>query len=159
MPIQYFSTAIIRGRRSSRQKIVSAERLLLVHLLSVVPNATLLVGRKRVTIQEIAAQVGAHMDAARATDEARARLADLVIAEEEARVVSCAAVTALRAYARVVFGDTSLQCSTLGFAPQKKVVKSVATKAVAATRSAATRKQRNTLGKRQKAKTKRNASR
>jgi hypothetical protein len=159
MPIQYFSNSIIRGRRSSRQQIVSAERLLLAHLLDVIPNATLVIGRKRVTIQEIAAQVAAHMAAARETDEARARLTDLVAAEEEARAVSCASVTALREYARVVFGDNSLQCGTLGFPPKKKAAKSVATKAAAIAKSASTRKQRNTLGKRQKAKIKGNAAR
>jgi hypothetical protein len=152
------SSAIIRGK-CARKTTVGAERSLLRYLLALLPEGEVLVGSKRVTIQGIADQINAHIDAVTATDHARAVLGDLMKAEAEARRVSRASVIALREYARMMFGDRSQQCDKLGFAPRQVSKRSAAAKVAAIKKSAATRKQRGTTGKRQKAKLNGNAAR
>jgi len=56
----------------------------------------------------------------------------------------------LRAYVINTYGPTSTVLADFGFSPTKTVVKTPEVKAIAAKKSVATRKARNTLGKKQK---------
>ena len=93
--------------------------------------------------------VQADLNTADVATQAKSKLKDASAAAKASRAKLRTFITGFRAYLLNMFTDAAV-ITDFGFTPQKTVTKTVAVKAVAATKVVATRKARNTLGKVQK---------
>ncbi len=85
-----------------------------------------------------------------ATDAAKTQWHAAVATEKQNTQELSGVQSALRSHVAALYGETSTEYADFGFAPKKVAKVDVATKAKAAQERAATRKARNTMGKRQK---------
>jgi hypothetical protein len=95
------------------------------------------------------------IDAADATQKARAVWIDSSAAEQSLHDSTTSMLNKLRSFVILKFGDNALgTLAEFGFQPSKRTVPDVETKAAAADKSLATRAARHTMGPKQKAKIK-----
>ncbi len=90
------------------------------------------------------------LDAVAATAPARAKWLDTVKTARSASAQARPVVRALVAYLRALYGDNTEALADFGLAPAKAGKPKVETKAKALVQSKATRKARNTMGKKQR---------
>jgi hypothetical protein len=93
------------------------------------------------------------IDSADATQVARGNWLDAARAESAQNGPTVSLLASLKSYVLLKFGDAAVATlADFGFTPRKQTPKTVETKAAAAEKSLATRKARQTMGKRQKEK-------
>jgi hypothetical protein len=90
------------------------------------------------------------IDVGDATDTARKAWRVAVATERETTQEISGVQTSLRNHIGALYGEASIEFAAFGFAPKVVTKVSVAKKATAVEKSAATRKARHTMGKRQK---------
>ena len=109
-------------------------------------------GGKAFAKTDLNAVFQAYVDAANASATAKKSSQNAIDAEDAAGVTARSTRALLQTFLKSHFGKTSPELTTFGFAPNKTAKKTVEVKAVAVERAAATRKARNTMGKKQKKK-------
>ena len=98
--------------------------------------------------------VQACLDTAQALFEKRNEVPPALAAARAAHAARMAIEPGLKAWVTAHYGLDSLMADAFGYAPPKKPVRTVASKVQAAEKNRATRKARNTMGKKQKQKIK-----
>jgi hypothetical protein len=138
------------GTRTTRQSQLVTDQTLATQLPALMGTATVLVGKTRMTIGQIAPILLAHATAITATNNARQAAKSARAAERELYVQVKAIIAAVQIAAAALFGETSNEYAALGFAPRKTTKTTAATRYVATEKSKATRQARGTKGKNQK---------
>ena len=128
-----------------------AERTLRAELFAVLKAATFAVDGADMTLPEAAALIDAHLAVMKSVDDAREALRLVVAKQKALRKHAKTAIQALQAYVLGRYGVDSKQWLALGFPPRKQRNVSAETRKLAAQKALATRKQRKTMGKRQRA--------
>jgi hypothetical protein len=146
----YMSNATLSGN-SSLVEFAQAEQVLAEEVAAIVGTATIPVNGVQMTGAQLATLFGGHVAEIGALVKAKAQLHDQVLAQRSSQANSRAAALALKAWVVGTYGASSPQATTLGFQPANRHPASVATKADAQVKSKATREERHTMGKRQKA--------
>ena len=144
----------INSLKSSRTNVAFAERTLRAEMFAVVKAATFAVDGDDMTLPMLAAIIDEHLAAMTAVDKAREALKLLVAKQGALRKRAKTAIQALQAYVLGRYGVDSKQWLALGFPPKKRRSVSAETRKAAAQKALATRKERKTMGKRQRAKIK-----
>jgi hypothetical protein len=117
-------------------------------------NVTLTLGGASYPEVDLAKLVQQDLDAMTASATAAAALATVVQSERDAHAKVDPVLRLLKSYVISQFGDTQVASSVLadfGYSPRKSTKPTVATKAEALVKTEATRKERHTLGPKQKA--------
>jgi hypothetical protein len=117
------------------------------NLLSV---PTLSLAGQAITPADLEKLVQSCIDSADAVAPAKAKWTAAVQASRALNKQVAPTLRGLRAYLVNTYGPTSTVLADFGFSPTKTVVKTTEVKAAAAEKAVATRKARNTLGKKQK---------
>ena len=112
---------------------------------------TLPVGSQNMTPADLIKVFQERIDAGKAAIAAEASRAAAVKADRDERAKTAALVRAFRRIVQGMFSASPDTLAVFGLRPQKVAKKTVASKAQAAAKTRATRKARNTLGKKQKA--------
>jgi hypothetical protein len=112
--------------------------------------ATMVVGRRRTSSDELLALFRDHLAAMKASDDAYRTWLRLVDAEKDLYKRVKAASAVLHSYAKVRFGEDSLEFINLGFRGKKRRKPSVQTRKKAVEKRAETRKARKTMGRKQR---------
>jgi hypothetical protein len=137
------------GKTTRQAKLVTDQNLA-TKLPQLMPNASILVGKTKMTVGQIAPILLAHAAAIAATDSARQQAKSASLSERQLYVQVKAIIAAVQIAAAALFGDTSDEYAALGFTPRKPSKTTVATRYVATEKSKATREARGTKGKNQK---------
>jgi len=103
---------------------------------------------------DVKAVMQACIDAAQQLEHQRGVVHAALVASRKANDARLKLDEGLKAWLTTNYGLESTIAAAFGFAPRKKTVKSPATKKAAAEKNRATRKARNTMGKRQRLKIK-----
>jgi|HubBroStandDraft_2_1064218.scaffolds.fasta_scaffold05805_3 hypothetical protein len=111
---------------------------------------TLNLAGKPITPADLEKLVQSRIDSANAIAPAKAKWTAAVQAYKVLNKQVTQSVRALRTYVINTYGPTSTVLADFGFSPPKAAVKTPEVKATAADKALATRKARNTLGKKQK---------
>ena len=111
-------------------------------------------GGSTFTMAAIEALVQSRIDAANAVDVARANWLEATAKYQALNTQVTPVVRSLRRYVIAAFGENSPVLADFGFTPPKKAEMTPEAKVARAEKSAATRKARGTMGKKQKAKIK-----
>jgi hypothetical protein len=135
---------------SNRTELLKALNTLIVQLPVVFSNTTIPIKGVMMTIAQLLALMKAAVSAIETAEQTKATAHNAAVAAETQIASVRAVVPDIQDYARLILGPTSNQLALLGFAPPKKAVKSVAVKAEAIAKSAATRQARGTKGKDEK---------
>jgi hypothetical protein len=137
--------------RSNYASIVAAEDTLIDELPGLLSNVTFNIKGTKMTTAQVVAQLQAHQAAIATQAKAKAALHEATLAQQLLREAVQATAAAVAAYVVAVYGANSPYLATLGFAPAARQKPTLATRALAAEKSKATRQARGTKGKRQKA--------
>jgi len=140
------------SRNRSVSLVVQSEQKRVDNLPTVLPKAVFIVGGQSLTTDEIVADYKQHITHEAQLVALRDQLRSAVIAIRVERKAMAANDAAVKATAAGTVGDASTAYASLGFAPRAARKPSVATKAVAIAKGAATRVARHTLGPSEKAK-------
>jgi len=136
---------------SSLVEVAQAEQVVATELSSIVGTATISVDGVQMTAAQLVAVFSGHVAEINALVKSKAQLHDQSVKQQASRGGSQRAAQALRAWVVGTYGASSPQVTTLGFQSPNRHPASVATKAEAQVKSKATRAERHTMGKRQKA--------
>jgi hypothetical protein len=107
-------------------------------------------GNVTISRADLLAKLQSVITAASATKAAQTAYHNAVQSERTLNAAVAPVRAQLKLYLQSRFGKTSTQLQSFGFAPAKVPDKTVAAKSTAVTKALATRKARNTLGKKQK---------
>lgn len=113
---------------------------------------TLLIAGQAFTPQSLVGLVQSRIDSANAVVIARAQYLEAVKAYKALNTKLNPVIRGLRQYVYNAFGETSPKLADFGFTPPKRATQTAEQKAEAAKKRAATRKARNTMGKKQRLK-------
>jgi hypothetical protein len=144
-------SSIFLGTRLSRAVYAAAATEFAAKVESLLPGATIVGNGVKRTAAQVEAVALAYVAAVQATNTARANLHSLVAAEAAALATLKDAVRSVLAFVVSSFGEGSSVFSGLGFTVKKLAKKTAAAKALAVVKGKATREERHTMGKRQKA--------
>jgi hypothetical protein len=136
---------------SSLVEVAQAETVIAAKLAAIIGAATILVGGVKMTAAQLVALFTGHVAEIGALIESKAQLHNQVVHQQGTRVSAQEAAQAIKAWVVVNYGASSSEATTLGFPPAIRHPASTATKAEAQVKSKATREERHTMGKRQKA--------
>jgi hypothetical protein len=115
------------------------------------PNTVIPIGGKQCHPADVLAFFQEDIDARAAVDGARASVVATIATRKTADADRRTADSALKSYVTHLYGATSTEAQEFGYPPPKTRTTTVATKATAIQKSAATRAARNTMGSAQKA--------
>jgi hypothetical protein len=131
--------------------IAQAEQVIATEVAGVVGTATIMVEGVQMTAAQLGELFSSHVAEINALVKSKAQIHDQVLKQKSSRVTTQKAAQALKAWVAGACGASSPQATTLGFQPPNRHPATVATKAEAQVKSKATRAERHTMGKRQKA--------
>jgi hypothetical protein len=137
--------------KSSRMELVVAEESVLVDLPQALPAFTVNVNGTMMTQPQVLAQVRGHLDLMAEVEAARKHLEALIAAEKAAHAELKVTMECVRHVAIAILGANSEPVALLGFATKPRTPPSIETLTAAVAKRLATRKLRNTMGKRQRA--------
>ena len=136
---------------NNKVSIQANERQSLVGVDKYLKAATIMVLGTSYTPTQIKMVIQAHLDAAAATQTARAAWQVAVETERKAHTVAHGVLVGLRSFLIMQYGKAASDVlADFGFVPPKVVKRTPATKVAATVKSLATRKARKTLGKKQR---------
>jgi hypothetical protein len=134
----------------SKVVVRNLEESVIAALDRLLPDSSMPVEKKLVTSKELQARIQSQVDAMRAVNEARAKLAQLIALERSGHAQLIPLLVAVRNYAAGIFGETSADFASFGFKPRKAPERTARSKVEAAEKLRATRIARHTMGKRQR---------
>jgi len=144
--------------KQSKSTTQNQFRLILAGINKHFPNVTTLtLGGSPVALADLKTDLQAAVDASDASDQSKASWRTVVQAQRNALAKVNPLLRLFKFYVVAQYGDTQNATQTLadfGWTPRKSSTKTVATKAVAVTKTLATRTARHTMGSKQKAKVK-----
>jgi hypothetical protein len=144
-------SSILLGSKGNRSMWAAAASELAAKVLSLVPDATFQSDGEAMTSAQFEAKLQAYVTAVQTTNSVRAQLHDAIVAEDNLLAAIKAATHGFFSYVIAQYGEASTTFSALGFTVKKLAKKTAAVTAAAVEKSLATRAERHTLGKRQKA--------
>jgi hypothetical protein len=136
---------------ASLVEIAQAEQVLATEVAGVIGTATIMVEGVVMTAAQLGELFGGHVAEINALITSKAQIHDQVLKQKSSRVTAQKAAQAIKAWVAGAYGASSPQATTLGFQPPNRHPASAATKVEAQAKSKATREERHTMGKRQKA--------
>jgi hypothetical protein len=136
---------------SSFVEVAQAEQVIATEVAGVVGTATITVEGVQMTAAQLEALFSGHVAEINSLVKSKAEIHDQVLKQKTSRGTSQKAAQALKAWVVGAYGASSPQATTLGFQPTIRHPASAATKAEAQVKRKATRAERHTMGKHQKA--------
>jgi hypothetical protein len=136
--------------RSTKTTVVTKVQKLIGGLETYADTKTLFINGALVKATAVIQQLQAKLDLLQAAEAAREAFQRAVAAAKPVTSEVDATIAEVRIAAIAMFGHGSEACMAMGFPPPRKRQPSVATKAQAVAQNAATRRARNTMGRKQK---------
>jgi hypothetical protein len=140
------------GRSTSNRSLLARIPLLRGGLAKHFAGKTLMLNNVEISVDAISAQLDGYAESITANETSRAAWQARVQHTRAVAPDGDALIAAVEALVRVTFGSASDRLGDFGLAPRPPYKRSVAVKAEAIERSAATRVARHTTGPKQKAK-------